>query len=154
MNNFVPKTSSRLYRRERKSVEKMKKEEQAGHILRLRTEVEAIMGGTLSTPKDFKRCSLMVFERLHSHVSVSTMKRLWGYVVTTQDYVPARFTLDTLSQFVGYSSFDAFCRSANNPDSIVLATERLKVLNSSFERITDHIRNLEKEIRILQSMIK
>ncbi len=83
------------------------------HIKRLRTAVEKAVGRRMRTSKDFDFLSKQLFERLHQQVSVSTLKRLWGYVAT--DSQPRESTLDLLAQFVGSANWEVFCAESDPP---------------------------------------
>ncbi len=78
-------------------------------IERLRVAIETSVYRKMRTPKDFDYLSELIFERVHQTVSPTTLKRLWGYL--SEATVPRSSTLNILSQFVGYDSWDAFCRS-------------------------------------------
>ncbi len=71
--------------------------------------VEKACGFSVCTPSGFERLSAQVFEFQHATISVSTLKRIWGYAGLTT--TPRRFTLDTLSRFVGYKDYEAFLKS-------------------------------------------
>lgn len=68
------------------------------HITRLRTAIETSLNHKLCTPKDFDFLTLQIWERLHEHISATTLKRLWGYV--ENDVHPRVFTLTLLSRFL------------------------------------------------------
>ena len=76
---------------------------------RLRTAVEQRVGRALRTPADF---DYLVMKMKHDEaelVSVSTLKRLWGYVRAAG---PVRTsTLSVLARFLGFIDFEDFCRS-------------------------------------------
>ena len=75
--------------------------------------VEKACGFAVSTPSDFDRLSGQVFDFQHVTISISTLKRIWGYA--GQSTTPRRFTLDTLSRFVGYKDYANFMESAGQP---------------------------------------
>ena len=65
----------------------------------------------MQTPKDFEFLSACIFQRLNETVSVSTLKRLWGY---TAQYATTRTaTLNLLAHFVGYDSYEAFVNTSS-----------------------------------------
>ena len=66
----------------------------------LRDAVEQTAGLHVATPYDFDKLSSIIFGRMRSPVSSSTLKRLWGYA--GQETNPRATTLDALAQFVGY----------------------------------------------------
>ena len=52
------------------------------------------------TPKDFSFLVGEIYSELHEHISVSTLKRLWGYSKYLSS--PSTSTLSTLSRLVGF----------------------------------------------------
>ena len=72
-------------------------------IQRLCSCIETQLNHPVRTPKDFEQLSQLIDERLHQHVSTSTLKRLWGYV--TNEFAPRTSTLNILAQFAGYADF-------------------------------------------------
>lgn len=62
----------------------------------------------MMTPKDFDFLAMQVFEKTRQSISVSTLKRIWGYV--SSKGAASETTLDLLSKFVGYDSFFQFCQ--------------------------------------------
>lgn len=97
----------------------------------LKYEVEKKIGFSLHTPADFNMLSFTVERDLDRSLSLSTIKRLWGYVEC--DYTPRVSTLSTLAAYVGYNDWDDFVKfveehstrgsSFVNGDSVV--TEQL-----------------------------
>lgn len=71
-------------------------------------QIEQVLGRPVRTPQDFSFLSESIYERTHATVSVSTIKRLYGYV--TSEGSLRRSTLDILSRFVGYQNWAVFCR--------------------------------------------
>lgn len=69
-------------------------------------EVEKKYGRPLECTNDFRVLSALIEYECKEAVSVSTLKRLWGYV--SQQTTPREGTLDVLSRFVGYESFEDF----------------------------------------------
>lgn len=82
------------------------------YIDKLLEFVEFEYAGTLQTPKDFLCLSLDIQKRTGYNVSVSTIKRLFGYVKYGNS--PSLRTLNTFSQFIGYSDFNRFCSDMDN----------------------------------------
>lgn len=84
------------------------------NILLLRNLVEETIGRRLTTTTDFSILSTELKERKCGELSISTLKRMWGYV---DGYQKVREnTLDVLSSYVGYANFrtfvKCFCESA------------------------------------------
>lgn len=72
----------------------------------LKRQVETAAGHAVLTPRDFERLSSTIFVRLHTLVSATTLKRLWGYIA--EPVCPRRATLDVLARFVGYADLAHF----------------------------------------------
>ncbi len=70
--------------------------------------VEKRAGRKMMTPRDYDFLSVCIEQITRQHISVSTLKRLWGYLGEKQSCNPRQFTLDTLSRYVGYKNYDAF----------------------------------------------
>lgn len=66
----------------------------------LLSDVEARMGRGMLSPKDFEFLSATIESDLNERVSVSTLKRLWGYSKYTSS--PTSSTLSVLCRLVGY----------------------------------------------------
>lgn len=79
------------------------------HIYRLRESIEVQVDRKMRTPKDFDYLSEQIFKSVHQTISPTTLKRLWGYL--SEATVPRPSTLNILSQFIGYDSWDAFCQN-------------------------------------------
>ena len=73
----------------------------------LRSNIEEAVGRKLRTPKDFDFLAASIFDKLHLHISPTTLKRVWGYLHDTSS-APRQTTLDLLAQFIDYPSFKAF----------------------------------------------
>ena len=76
-------------------------------IIKLLRRVEQKYAKPLKTSNDFNIFSLFLKHRCGEFISPSTLKRLWGYV--TYPHHPRMQTLDSLSLFLGYADFQAFC---------------------------------------------
>ena len=70
-------------------------EDQVVAIERLKKVIEAKVGRKIQTPKDFDYLSACITEELHEPISVSTLKRLWGYIQSSGS--PRLSTLDMLA---------------------------------------------------------
>ena len=62
---------------------------------RLKNEVETLVGRKIVSPRDFDFLSRQIEGYTQETVSVSTLKRLWGYVACSCK--PSRFNLELLS---------------------------------------------------------
>lgn len=78
----------------------------------IRRMVEETLGRKIETPKDFELLAQQIFIRTNVLLSVSTLKRFWGYVAK-QDETRGEMrksTLNTFANYVGYTDWDAFCQ--------------------------------------------
>lgn len=75
-------------------------------IIALRKDIERCIGRTLQTPSDFEYLIDRIWKKQHQVFSLSTIKRLWGYVSCNGQ--PRLSTLNTLSQFLGYDDWNAY----------------------------------------------
>lgn len=94
-------------------------EDQAVSIERLKKAIEVKVGRKIQTPKDFDYLTAYIEDELHDPISVSTLKRLWGYIQSFSS--PRLSTLNALAKFVGYESWEAFCCPCGTEDETPLA---------------------------------
>ena len=80
-------------------------------IQRLIKHVETVTGRKVQTPRDFEFLTHQIKGFTNESISISTLKRLWGY--TNSNYKFSKYTLDILSRMVGYSCYDAFLEEKN-----------------------------------------
>ena len=73
---------------------------------RLKEEVELLVGRKIRSPKDFDFLARQILGYINEKISVSTLKRMWGYVASESK--PSLFNLDLLSCMVGYPDWNAF----------------------------------------------
>lgn len=78
------------------------------NILLLRKFVEESLECEITTATDFIYLSGVIKGRLKKTLSVSTLKRIWGYIDGYQNVRES--TLDTLSAFVGYTDYRTFVK--------------------------------------------
>lgn len=76
------------------------------HITLLRQLVEESADHRIETSNDFIFLSGEIQGRLKENLSVSTLKRLWGYVDGYASVRPS--TLDILARFVGFPDWETF----------------------------------------------
>lgn len=84
-------------------------------LARLKKEVETLMGRTMKTPRDFDYLSCQILGYMGETISVSTLKRMWGYVKASSK--PSLYNLDLLSHMVGYPDWVSFCEQKGELDS-------------------------------------
>lgn len=75
-------------------------------IIALRKDIEQHLGLTLHTPTDFQLLIQRIWNEQHTILSLSTIKRLWGYIDSSAR--PRISTLNTLSQFLGHTDWNAY----------------------------------------------
>ena len=97
------------------------------YISKLRELVEHTWGSTPTTPKAFEQLSQSIYSATHQQVSVSTLKRIWGYVPSAHE--PRQDVLDILARYCGYSNLqsylDATAGTPLTPESNLLAGEHV-----------------------------
>lgn len=71
----------------------------------LTAAIEASVGRRIRTPRDFAFLRQSIFARLGIYISESTLKRVWGYISGGET---RPYTLDVLSSFLGYGSWEEF----------------------------------------------
>ena len=94
-------------------------------LLRL---VQNKLGRSLTTPSDFDALTLAVSQLTGDRLSISTVKRLVGYV--NDSHSPSNATLSILSRYVGYCDWTAFKNRLNDTTSGSLNEEIIQ---------TDHL---------------
>ena len=72
------------------------------------------LGYTPATPSEFSEASLMIQKKTGRSISLSSIKRIWGYVA--YESFPSITTLNTLALFNGFKSWDTFMLSHNGTD--------------------------------------
>lgn len=68
--------------------------------------MELLVGRKIRSPKDFDFLARQILGYMNEKISVSTLKRMWGYVASESK--PSLFNLDLLSRMVGYPDWNAF----------------------------------------------
>lgn len=92
----------------------------------LLSEVSRFYGGEISSASDFDKLSEAIETAVGEPLSVSTLKRLWGYV--NQRHKPRYSTLNILSQYVGRKDFMTLCLDLQETSEFLYSE---KVLSSS-----------------------
>ncbi|MBQ0085226.1 MAG: hypothetical protein KBS65_03175 [Prevotella sp.] len=115
-------------------------------IAHLLLEVEKRMGYSFKTPKHFALCREDIITTTKSHISISTLKRMWGYVSVGDKYVPNLFTLNILAKFVGYYDYNDFKRS-------YIKINQNDEAKSLMQSISSHVEILQKEIAHLNNLL-
>lgn len=78
--------------------------------------VELIYGKRVNTPKDFYCLSVDIITKTGASISVSSLKRLWGYVKSS--HMPSKHTLNIISLFANFRDIDDFINFCNNSDNL------------------------------------
>ena len=69
-------------------------------------DIEQHFGQQLQSPADFQLLLQQIWEKQHAVLSLSTIKRLWGYVASNG--TPRISTLNTMAQFLGFADWNAY----------------------------------------------
>ena len=75
-------------------------------IKSLRSDLEQRVGQQLQSPADFQLLIQQIWEKNHAVLSLSTIKRLWGYVESNGE--PRLSTLNTLAKFLDFADWNAY----------------------------------------------
>jgi hypothetical protein len=75
--------------------------------------IEKKVGRSMRTPRDFDFLSMRIFYDTGMQISVSTLKRTWGYVGKNNAMARRETTLNILARFVGYMDWGTFCKHSN-----------------------------------------
>lgn len=76
------------------------------HIERLKISAEQKVGRQMHTPKDFEYLRECIYEDCHEMVSLSTLRRLWGY--DRYEGTPRISSLNPIARYVGFRDWDDF----------------------------------------------
>ena len=92
----------------------------------------------MQTNKDFDCLAASIYDKTHTKISATTLKRFWGYL--SEDVAPSRFTLNLLSQYVGYEDYDTFCATLKpseieQPQLPAELAEPTEVKKSGYKRV-------------------
>lgn len=72
----------------------------------LRQDLTRAVGRTMTTFSDFDFLSLKLKEKTNEVPSISTLKRLWGYVQNSSSF--SKSTLNSLSRFLGFDDWSHY----------------------------------------------
>ena len=86
--------------------------EQNHYIEALKAEVLLHFGRTLDAPTDYDLLSVAIKKSTGEVISVSTLKRLFGY--KGQSTIPRPSTLSVLARYVGTTGWSDFCKRMDN----------------------------------------
>ena len=109
-------------------------------------EVAAKFGGPVASSKDFEALSLKIEEKTGQIVSVSTLKRLYGYMSLKPK--PRVTTLDILSRFIGMESYRELCvKLQESSDFLNVETVASETLNPGQELSISWLPDREVRLR-------
>lgn len=77
----------------------------------LKLKTEEFFGKKITNARDCVELSDAIFEKTQLQISASTLKRLWGVVVSNSK--PSLFTLNTITNFCGYENWKSFKNQTN-----------------------------------------
>src|SRR3954447_26003216 len=78
----------------------------------LKEEIEETFGKKINVSRDCILLSEEVYGKISLTVNPNTLRRLFGLIKS--DYSPSYTTLDILSRYCGFASFEEFKRLKNN----------------------------------------
>ncbi len=105
------------------------------HLAALREAVENRYGQSMNSPSDFAGLCDQVALVLGEQISMSTVKRVWGYVT---GYATIRVsTLNILSRYAGCRDWRDFCDTLSSPDVSSFPTGDVVALSTL--RVGDHV---------------
>ncbi len=93
------------------------------HIERLREAAEKKVGRRMHTPKDFDLLRDSIYEECHEMVSISTLKRLWGY--NRYEGTPRVSSLNPIARYVGYRDWDEYTLNCSSNEEQDVSNESL-----------------------------
>lgn len=108
--------------------------EKSGDINELLRLVQNKLGRSLATPSDFDALLLSVSQTTGERMSISTIKRLVGYV--NDSHEPSNATLSVLARYLGYRDWQAFKLRNEDPTSGSLSHE---IIQSDQLNIEDEV---------------
>ena len=76
-------------------------------IEKLRIDLSARLGNTIESPSDFNRLTLEIEHLTGETISVSTIKRVFGYIDSNSN--PSTSTLSALARYLGYRGWADYC---------------------------------------------
>lgn len=91
-------------------------ENSKNHLTLLINDIENRLGRGMLSPKDFEYMHNVIETQLNEYVSVSTLKRIWGYTKYSSN--PSASVLSTLCRLVGYRDWDYYKDNRLNPDKV------------------------------------
>ena len=78
----------------------------------LKAKIEKTLGREMKTPRDFDFLAARIYTLTQTHISSTTLKRMWGYLEKEQNHKPQIFTLNILARTAGYKDWESFEKSS------------------------------------------
>ena len=92
----------------------------------LKKRVEKQFGEVVGNVKSCQSLSASIYDRCGSRISDSTIRRIWGMLPSPK--LPSKNTLDLLSQFIGYKSWEDFCIHSEEKQALKSQSKTSEVL--------------------------
>ena len=127
----------------------MRKKTEKIYLEILKKEVQRTFGAPLQTPTNFQACMNAIFEKTHKSISVSTLKRIFGYVPAGDKYVPSMTILNILAEFAGYENYHDFYINHSQE----LRSQGEKSLEELLRSTAAHLECARKELNMLCSKL-
>ena len=128
---------------------RMRKKTEKIYLEILKKEVERTFGTPLQTPTNFQACMNAILEKTHRSISVSTLKRIFGYVPAGDKYVPSMTILNILAEFAGYENYHDFYINHSQE----LRSQGEKSLEELLRSTAAHLECARKELNMLCSKL-
>ena len=96
-------------------------------LRKLKEEIAMKFGKDIATPANFDALSLDISKTIGKDISVSTLKRIWGYVKYSHE--PRYEILSILSQYIGYKDWNDYFNSDGVSDTSTFLNKETVVTN-------------------------
>lgn len=131
---------------------KTKSKEKQENVIKLRLRIIESCGIRLHTPKDYELLSSLIFQKTHSNVSSSTLKRFFGYLPGNEASASVT-TLDILSRFVGFADFDAFVQTGEIFEQDSFLDKNVATIRSEVHSIKMQLENLLEQLKHVEEKL-
>jgi hypothetical protein len=82
------------------------------HLIELKRFIQLRYGKTVDSLLDCERLAEIIYQVTRKTLSKDTLRRVFQLISTVSK--PSIFTLDTLSQYAGFSNYSSFCKAYQN----------------------------------------
>lgn len=110
-------------------------------------DIENLLGYKLSTPRDFHAASGIITHITGKYISVSTLKRFWGYLKNYEG-TPSQYTLNTLAEFLGYADFHAYTELNDDIDYNAQSDNTLYCIKRDLIKLQIRVTEIERHINL------